>query len=191
MKHIYASLAIIGLTTVLSGVTPAVQALPTQTLIVQKSAQDLFNRGLEKYKGGDFDAAIADYTEAIQVNPNVAEVYVARGNAFYDRGDKQAALQDYNQALRLNSNYAAAYVERGNARDDLGDSKGALEDYTQAIQISPNLAEAYDNRAVTHIRLGNNQEAIADLEKAVQLYQQQGNTERYQAAREKIERLQQ
>lgn len=191
MKHIYTSIAILGIATALGGVTPAVQALPTQTLIVQRTAQDLFNQGLQKYKAGNFKEAIADFTEAIRLNPNVAEVYVARGNAFFDQGDKQAALKDYNRGLRINPKYAAAYVERGNARDDLGDRKGAIEDYNQAIGLNANLAEAYDNRAVTHIRMGNKAAALADLQKAAQLYQQQGKTERAQAALDKIKRLQQ
>lgn len=191
MKHIYTSIAILGIATALGGVTPAVQALPTQTLIVQRTAQDLFNQGLQKYKAGNYKEAIADFTEAIRLNPNVAEVYVARGNAFFDQGDKQAALKDYNRGLRINPKYAAAYVERGNARDDLGDRKGAIEDYNQAIGLNANLAEAYDNRAVTHIRMGNKAAALADLQKAAQLYQQQGKTERAQAALDKIKRLQQ
>jgi tetratricopeptide (TPR) repeat protein len=191
MKHIYTSLAILGIATALGGVTPAVQALPTQTLIVQRTAQDLFNQGLQKYKAGNFKGAIADFTQAIRQSPNVAEIYIARGNAYYDQGDKQTALKDYNQGLRINPNYAPAYVERGNARDDLGDRKGAIEDYNKAIQLNADLAEAYDNRAVTHIRMENKEAAIADLQKAAQLYQQQGRTEQYQAALDKIKRLQQ
>jgi tetratricopeptide (TPR) repeat protein len=191
MKHIYASLAILGIATALGGVTPPVQALPTQTLIVQGNAQELFTQGLEKYKAGDYQGAIATFTQAIRLNPKVAEVYVARGNAYYDQGDKQTALKDYNQAIGVNPNYAAAYVERGNARDDLGDRKAAIEDYNQAIRLNPNLAEAYDNRAITYIRLSKKEEAIADLQKAAQLYQQQGKSDKYQAALERIKKLQQ
>jgi len=181
----------LGIVTALGGVTPAVQALPTPTLIVQKTAQDFFTQGLEKYKAGNYKGAIADFTQSIRLSPNVAEVYIARGNAYFDQGDKQAALKDYNQGLRINPKYAAAYVERGNARDDLGDSKGAMEDYNQAIGLNADLAEAYDNRAVTNIRMKNKEAAIADLQKAAQLYQQQGKTERAQAALDKIKRLQQ
>ncbi len=191
MKHIYTSIALLGIVTAWGGVTPAVQALPTPTLIVQRSSQDLFRQGLEKYKAGNFKEAITDFTQAIRLSPNVAEVYIARGNAYFDQGDKQAALKDYNQGLRINPNYAAAYVERGNARDDLGDRKGAIEDYNKAIQLNADLAEAYDNRAVTHIRMGDKEAAIADLQKAAQLYQQQGKTERYQATLDKIKKLQQ
>ena len=191
MKHIYTSIAILGIATALGGVAPAVQALPTQTLIVQRTAQDLFNQGLQKYKAGNFKGAIADFTQAIRQSPNIAELYIARGNAYYDQGDKQAALKDYNQGLRINPNYAPGYVERGNARDDLGDRKGAIEDYNKAIQLNADLAEAYDNRAVTHIRMENKEAAIADLQKAAQLYQQQGRTEQYQAALDRIKKLQQ
>lgn len=191
MNNIRWSLAIIGIVTVLGGLTPSVYAQPLPTLIAQKSADDFYNQGIEKYKARDLKGAIADFTEAIRLNPKLAQIYVMRGNTYYDQGDKEAALKDYNQALSIEPNDAVTYVERGNARDDLGDSKGAIEDYNKAITIQPDLATAYGNRAITYLRMNNKEAALADFQKSAQLYKQQGNTERYQDALNKIKSIQQ
>ena len=49
----------------------------------------------------------------LQLNPNLAEAYNNRGNA-YAQGKQQydRAIADYNQALALNSNLAEAYNNR-------------------------------------------------------------------------------
>ena len=45
--------------------------------------------------------AIADYREAIRLNPNVAFYYLNRGDAWRDKGDNERAIADYSEAIRL------------------------------------------------------------------------------------------
>lgn len=49
---------------------------PTSTA---STAKDFFIRGRDKYKKGDFQGAIADYNQALRLNPNDAEAYLNRG----------------------------------------------------------------------------------------------------------------
>ncbi len=190
MQRIRGSIAIFGIVTVLSGLTPIVQpVMATPILVVQKTFQEFIQSGLGKYRDGDYKGAIADYDQAILLNPNIPEIYILRGNAFYDQGDMKTAIKDYDKALTLNPKYDVAYVERGNARDDLGDREGAIADYNQAISINPNLPDAYSNRAITYIRMKNKKAAIADLEKAADLFQKQGNIMGYNRTKKILERL--
>ena len=46
----------------------------------QQTAEDFRSRGLLMEKGGDRDAALADYTKAIKLAPKFAPTYHARGN---------------------------------------------------------------------------------------------------------------
>ncbi|MCX8194900.1 MAG: tetratricopeptide repeat protein [Candidatus Micrarchaeota archaeon] len=57
-----------------------------------------FNRGLSKAMGGDYKAAIEDYTKAIELNPNFAAAYSNRGSAKAKLGDTQGAKEDYEKA---------------------------------------------------------------------------------------------
>ncbi len=57
--------------------------------------------GKEKLDLGDYQGAIADFTEAIHLNPDDAHVYYYRGNAKFELGDEQGANDDYEQMARL------------------------------------------------------------------------------------------
>lgn len=133
-----------------------------------KSAEAFFNEGLQKYNAGDFAGALADYNEAIRLNPNYAEAYNNRGNAKADLGDKEGAIADYTRSIELkNPELHMPYNNRGLAKAGLGDRQGAITDYTEAIRLNPNYAEAYNNRGIARSDLGDKPGAIADYDKAI------------------------
>jgi tetratricopeptide (TPR) repeat protein len=146
---------------------PINQSPPTLTLA--NSAEDFSKGGLEKYNKADYQGAIADYNEAIRLQPDLANAYKSRGNAKYRLGDKQGAIQDYNEAIRLQPDFANAYSNRGIAKSDLGDKQGAIVDYNEAIRLQPDLAATYSNRGNAKYRLGDKQGAIVDYNEAIRL----------------------
>ena len=108
------------------------------------NARELLRRGQERYRTGDVEGAIADFTEAIRLDPALAEAYNYRGAA---QEDSAAALADYTEALRLDSGYLQAYYNRGFLRGQLADYSGAIADFTRILQIRP------DHPQASHIRL--------------------------------------
>jgi len=48
-------------------------------------AVEYYNRGINYSKKGDTDRAIADYTEAVRLDPKYADAYGNRGNAYLAR----------------------------------------------------------------------------------------------------------
>jgi tetratricopeptide (TPR) repeat protein len=67
-----------------------------------------FDRGLAYYNKGDYERTIADYTEAIRLDPNYASAYYNRGIAYYNKNDYTHARADWEKALQLNPNHADA-----------------------------------------------------------------------------------
>ena len=59
------------------------------------------NRGIVRSELGDKPGAIDDYTQAIKINPNLANAYVLRGIVYYQLGDKQKAREDLQRAAQL------------------------------------------------------------------------------------------
>ncbi len=98
-----------------------------------------------------YEQAIADYDQALALNPEYAEAYNNRGNAYADLGDYEQAIADYDQALALNPEYAEAYNNRGVAYASLGEYEIAIADYDQAISLNPDYASAYINRGIIYI----------------------------------------
>jgi tetratricopeptide (TPR) repeat protein len=53
---------------------------------------------------GDLDRAIADYGQAIKINPNYVNAYYNRGNMYLTKGDNNKAISDLEAVLRINPN---------------------------------------------------------------------------------------
>ncbi|MEB3338225.1 MAG: tetratricopeptide repeat protein [Leptolyngbyaceae bacterium] len=192
---LFKSVTLLGIAFILGGTPTIVQAEMPSTAIAQTSAVEFYNRGVDKANKKDYKGAIADYTQAIQLNPKYAIAYLNRGVAYRKLKNDQKALADYSQAIQLKPNYSLAYYNRGNVRDDLNNPKGAIEDYTQAIEIdqewgSRGIADAYYNRAYVQARLKQRKGALADYQKAADLYKAAGQTEDYEDAMKQVRRLQ-
>ena len=58
---------------------------------------------------GDWDGAIADFTQILSIDPQSSAAFSARGAARQSKGDLDGAIKDYTQALAIDPQMAAAY----------------------------------------------------------------------------------
>jgi tetratricopeptide (TPR) repeat protein len=77
---------------------------------------------------GYFVQAIANYTRAIELDPqnvlahsNRGAVYNRMGDYYHEIDYYRQALDDLNRAIELDPEYASAYSLRGSAHSELGD----------------------------------------------------------------------
>ncbi len=100
-------------------------------------ASACFDRGLKKERNDDFDGALADFTKAIELNPNMFLYFLARGVARESKNDYTGALADFDRLVELNPTDADSFANRGECLQMQGHYPEALADYTQAIQMDP------------------------------------------------------
>ena len=101
------------------------------------TAHDLCERGTAYSNKGQTDSALADYTEAIRLDPDFAQAYYERGIVHFERGNTDEALADYTEAIRLNPGFANAYFNRTYVRAARHDFRGAVLDALKFLKIAP------------------------------------------------------
>jgi len=80
---------------------------------------------------GRIRRAIADYNEAIRLNPKYAGAYNLRGRAYHDKGDNDRAIGDYDEAIRLDPKLVEAYDNRGSHTTTSASRSRAIADCTR------------------------------------------------------------
>jgi tetratricopeptide (TPR) repeat protein len=169
----------------------------------EKSALVLLASGIKSVVDArDYDQAIADFTQAINLNSNLASAYILRGRAlhasvlyvlyternfsgfgavWYDEDQKEArlllnkALEDLNYSINLDPNNANAYLERGKIYYFLKDYDKSLVDINQAIRLNQNYAMAYNFRSYYYSGVGADYDkALEDINRAIRLEPNEG-----------------
>jgi len=143
----------------------AAQIAPGQTNHSQ-TAEACLATGDEFFRKGLYNAAIAEYTRAIELKPDFAAAYNNRGYAAYSKYDGSDALPDLNRALRLRPNFPHAYNTRGCIHMANGRIDEAIADFNLAIELQPEYPRAFRNRAFALMKKGRISAAFSDFEHA-------------------------
>lgn len=92
--------------------------------------------GLARKAKGDLAGAVADYSQAIALDPNMTNVHDNRGRARHRQGDLAGAISDFDQAIARAPQDAEAYFLRGNVRYDQGDLAGSVATTTKPSPLT-------------------------------------------------------
>jgi hypothetical protein len=103
------------------------------------------NLGVALDQAGKSDEAIAQYLEAIRIEPHSAVTYANLGTALYESGRKADAIACYRTALRYSPGLAEAHLNLGIALEDRGNAAEAILHYREALRLRPGLLQARDN----------------------------------------------
>jgi tetratricopeptide (TPR) repeat protein len=142
---------------------------PSPVVLDRADDQFFLVEGLGKAGRGDYEGAIADYAEAIAVNPEFAPAYCARAECREVAGNFADAVADLDRAIALDPVYAEAYDDRGLGKDFQGDLAGAIADYDQAVALNPKSADTFNHRGETEWDEGKRAEARSDFDRAIEL----------------------
>jgi len=140
-----------------------------RSIILKLDADVLEGRGNAWLKSGDTVRAIDDYTHAINLRANRAELYNSRGYAYAEHGEMEKAIADFSQALILKPGYADALANRSRAYYHQGDYAKTIDDCTRLLALEPENSAAWNRRGSAWYSMRDDDRAIADFTRAIAL----------------------
>jgi tetratricopeptide (TPR) repeat protein len=140
------------------------------------TAADHFNEGYKAMGRGEYQPAIAAFTEAIRMNPQEPEFFLQRALAYRLMGDRENALGDYRTAELLDPQRSGSsvFAYRGEVSLEDKDFDQAIAHFDEALAIN-RFPRAYAraftlvNRGIAHDEKGNHDKAIADFTEAIRI----------------------
>jgi len=104
----------------------------------KSDATAYFNRGsLHARRTGNFDAALADLTQAVERRPDVVLFWVQRGEAHLAANHPGPGLADLERATRIDPSSFNAWHQLGRARVVHADKTSAIQALTRALELAP------------------------------------------------------
>lgn len=132
-------------------------------------AREYFNAGVKKGITGEFDSAIEDFNEAIELNPLFAEAYLYKGLAEIELSNYEEAVRDFTITIELDPAFSdQAHYFRGLARYYLELYEAAIEDLSIAVRMNPDFVSFYQ-RGKANLKLKEYRRSLQDFDIALRL----------------------
>ncbi len=107
-----------------------------ESLRIAPSAEAYYDRALLHEKLGDREAALADYTDALEREPEFLQGWYNRGLLLLALGRNEEAVSDFRESITLSPQLANAYVGIGIAKLQENAYALAWENFYEAGQIN-------------------------------------------------------
>ncbi len=159
--------------TAADAIAPAA-AYPTERQSVLSSPTDRAtewgDRCLSLVQLERYDEAIANCSQAIQLDGYRSEHWLNRGIALYRTGNFAEALADDTEALVHNPDDFRGYYNRGLVQVALHRFEAAIADFDQAAALTSDptpLTDIYDDRGLAKLMAAQPQAALQDFDRAL------------------------
>lgn len=160
--------------------------IETETEEQTYSANDFYQSGQTMLNDGNIEAAIQDFSEAISMQPSMADAYMDRAGAYSMSGKTNLAEADYirageiysiqkrnesalaalGKALDINDKSVAALINRGDLYRRMDVKDKAIDDYKSVIKYDKNNLRANFDLGKMYFSAGNHKNADKLFRKA-------------------------
>lgn len=150
-------------------VVPTTTAPPPSEIPGPRDAVSLLDEGNAFYAVTEFEKAVDRYSQALEVDPNLAAAYYNRANAQARLDQNVDARRDYDRALELAPDDADVYVNRGLLSLYRNDYRDAEADFGRALELRPEDSAALTNRGLTQLYLSQPDAALSSFQEAARV----------------------
>jgi TolA-binding protein len=154
-----------------------------------QTVSSLLSAARGAYEKGDLQKAIQLLTDALDMQSDLAETYINRGQCHLDLGDYSSAMSDFQKAEDLEPNKPEPHFAMGNLYFNRKEYKRAIEFYDQALEMNGQHAMARCRRGISYYYRKNYRQAFHDLQAAFRLDPEIPNIRKYvQMAMKKMDK---
>jgi tetratricopeptide (TPR) repeat protein len=148
-----------------------VNAIKDLTEVIRLEPDDAAygNRGALREIKQEYELALADFDEAIHLDPKSANAYYNRGYARFMMNQFDEAIVDFDQAVQLDPQFVRAYNNRGFCRFKKEEYERAMDDFDEALRLDPSDSWALANRGRVWMAKHAYDNALRDFEHALRL----------------------
>jgi Tfp pilus assembly protein PilF/4-amino-4-deoxy-L-arabinose transferase-like glycosyltransferase len=118
---------------------------------------------------GNYQSAVKEYKEAIEIEPEDIEALHGLGIVYMDMNEFNLAEQTLKKLVGIAPSYAPAHFELGSMYVAQGKYPEAENEYETALKIDPNYERAAVWSALVYDKLGQPDEALKKWEKVLQI----------------------
>jgi len=137
--------------------------------VTQRNYIILNSLGVRLALNGRHDEAMADYQQAISINPGYAEAHANVGHELLLAGKVEEAYGPLVEALRLKPDLAIPQDDLGVVLMEHGNFEEARPHVEESVRLAPANAELQSNLCLDLQRLGRLDEALAHCDEALRL----------------------
>jgi class 3 adenylate cyclase len=119
----------------------------TDSIALKPLSEAFSHRGVAHYDKGDFPRALADFGEALALDPRSVEAMNNRAWTLFKAGDLAKALADADRAVQLDAGKAYAWDTRAHINEARGERAAAISDYRKALSLDATMASSRDGLA--------------------------------------------
>ncbi len=138
-------------------------------LLQAQTAKQYFKAGEDFAKANNYKDAIAQYSRAIELDPDYEKAYVSRALAYSGTGEHKSAAEDYDRALVFDEKDEELYYFSGKEWHLQGNHQFAVMKLTTAISMKKSFLDAYQVRQAVYLDMEQYDKALEDCQKCLKL----------------------
>lgn len=146
--------------TLLSDIDKIIKEEERKAYIDPVKAEEEKELGNQKYKEGDYPAAIKHYTEAIKRNPDDPKYYSNRAACYTKLAAFDLGLKDCEKCLEIDPKFIKGWIRKGKILQGMQQQGKALTAYQKALELDPSNSEALEGYRSCAVSVSSNPEEV-------------------------------
>ena len=146
--------------TLLSDIDKIIKEEEKKAYIDPEKAEEEKELGNQKFKEGDYPAAIKHYTEAVKRNPDDPKYYSNRAACYTKLAAFNLGLKDCEKCVEIDPKFIKGWIRKGKILQGMQQQGKALNAYQKALELDPSNSEALEGYRSCAVSASSNPEEV-------------------------------